>query len=224
MAKTKKPKTVGKKISDFLFSVVAIAIVVVCVVLLMGKIRNKPAFIGNKAAVWILTDSMSDEIPENTYILVEKVSAKDIRVGDVITFTSDDPSLGGSLNTHRVVEIIGDNEEFITKGDHNLIEDKTTAKADNVWGRYVKKLPALTVMMRFFLTPKGLIVTLVILGLITLAMFIPDIVKGAREDRLKSEEEKRAETERLIAEEVATLERENAGRNESEESENSPKD
>ena len=88
----------------------------------------------------------------------------------------------------------------------------------------MKRLPALTVMMRFFLTPKGLIVTLVILGLITLAMFIPDIVKGAREDRLKSEEEKRAETERLIAEEVATLERENAGRNESEESENSPKD
>ena len=94
MAKTKKPKTVGKKISDFILAVVAIAIVGVCVVLFMGKIRNKPAFIGNKAAVWILTDSMSDEIPENTYILVEKVSAKDIRVGDVITFTSDDPSLG----------------------------------------------------------------------------------------------------------------------------------
>jgi signal peptidase I len=89
---------------------------------------NKPMFLFGKSAVWIVSESMEDVIPRNSYILIEKISAEDIKVGaedgDIVMFKSDDPTLGGGYNTHR---IIGKDEQtgmFISKGDHNVVEDK----------------------------------------------------------------------------------------------------
>lgn len=73
----------------------------------------------------VLTGSMEPEIPENSVIITKNVPFDDIRVDDVISFYSEDPSLGGMVNTHRVTEITEDEQGtiFITKGDANVVED-----------------------------------------------------------------------------------------------------
>ena len=98
------------------------------------KASQHTVFIFGRTTVWVMTPSMEPQIPAQSYILVKRVSAEEVNVGDVIIFRSDDPSLDGSFNTHRVIEIIGDHEEFVTKGDANLIKDGYTAKADKIEG------------------------------------------------------------------------------------------
>ncbi|MBO4309298.1 MAG: signal peptidase I [Clostridia bacterium] len=182
-------------------------LVVLVAFLFVSRASGKPTFVGKYTVMWVLTDSMQNEgdpkngIDPKTYILVEKVDPKTIEVGDVITFRSSDPSILGELNTHRVVEVIGDHKEFRTKGDHNSITDRVTAKAEDVVSRYVRKLPVLTAFGRFFLTGAGLATAFLFIVGITAAMFIPDFVKSSRRKKAKKQEE----IDRRVREEVEKM-------------------
>lgn len=203
----KKPIPVWRRVLNIAAYVVIALLAVFVVFLFVSRASGKPTFVGKHTVMWVLTESMKNDddpkkgIDPKTYILVEKVDPKKIEVGDVITFISDDPSIQGSLNTHRVIEVIGDHAEFRTKGDHNLAPDTYTAKAENVVARYVRKLPVLTALGRFFLTGGGLIVAFVVIIGITVAAFVPDFVKSSREKKAKEQEE----MERRVREEVEKL-------------------
>ena len=125
--------------------------------LLIAKKENKPVFIFGYTAVWIQSGSMEDTIPTDSYILVKRTTAAEVEVGDVIMFYSDDPELHGDFNTHRVVDIIGDHEEFVTKGDNNSGRDAKNARGEKVVGRYVRNMPVLTAIGRLFRTTLGLV-------------------------------------------------------------------
>ncbi len=204
---TTKPKNKGKLISSIICGVIAVAMLLGAILLFAGRAQNRVNFLGNKAMIWIMTGSMQPSIEPQSYIQIEKVDPADIRVGDVITFYSDDPSIAGSLNTHEVIEIQGEGStrEFVTKGTNNAVQDRYTAKADKVVGRYVKNLPTLTVLMRFFMTKAGFAVVLLAVALMTLAVSLPDIIRYFKERSAKQEAEKQALRERLIAEEVERL-------------------
>ena len=163
-----------KLILNVLYTILMVILGALVITLVIGRLQNKITFIFDRAVVWILSDSMEEQIPAQSYILVEKVDAADVKVDDVIVFYSDDPSLNGALNTHRVLEIVGDNEEFVTKGDNNLVADSYTAKADKVQGVYKSNLPFLTAIMRFIMSPIGFAVIVGILSLsVVLPLFVP---------------------------------------------------
>ncbi len=205
--KPKKPIKKGKLISNLICGVIAALMLIGAVVLFAGRAQNRVTFVGNKAMLWVMTPSMSPKIEAQSYVLIEKISAADVAVGDVITFYSDDPTILGKLNTHEVVEIQGEgsNREFVTKGSNSISKDAYTAKADKVVGRYVKSLPALTVLMRFFLTKAGLITVLLAVALLTLALCLPDILAHVKRKRAEETAELQAERDRRIAEEVERL-------------------
>lgn len=124
-------------------------------------------------------------------------------MNDVITFRSRDAAIAGSLNTHRVVEIIGDHEEFVTKGDNNAVSDSTTVLAEDVVAKYVRNLPLLTLLGRIFTSSAGFICCiLLMIGGVAL-WFLSSFVKQRKQ--LSQEE-----MDRLVAEEVAKLEAQNA--------------
>ncbi|MBO4366118.1 MAG: signal peptidase I [Clostridia bacterium] len=206
-----KPKnSIRKTVRTVLTVLVVLLLVLAIAIVLTARLRGEPLFIAGYTALWVQTDSMEDTIPAKSFILVEKVSAQDVAVGDVITFVCDDPSLPiyGQPNTHRVVEIVGDHAEFVTKGDHNLAEDHTTAKADKVLARYVRNLTVLSSLGRFFTTPAGLAVALVCIALFCLLLYLPEIRKAVRkkkEAKAKEEAEKQAILDEKIREEVEKL-------------------
>ncbi len=201
-APKEKSKT-GRLIANILCGAVAVAMLMVAVLLFVGRAQNRVTFIGNKAMIWILSGSMEPTIEERSYIRIERVAISEIRVGDVITFYSDDPFLQGHLNTHEVIGIIGEGEgtEFVTKGTNNAAKDAYTAKADKVVGRYDRSLPVLTALMRFFLTKLGLVTVLVLIASMSLALFLPDLLRYRREQMEKLKADLREEHERLLAEE-----------------------
>lgn len=187
-------------------------LVLVAALIVVNKMYNRVSWIGKHTVMWILTDSMEDTIPAQSYILVKKADVSKIEEEDVIVFYSDDPELCGNLNTHRVKEINPDGS-FVTKGDHNPIYDQYPAAPDKVVGVYVRNLPFLTMLGRAVLTKSGILILFLVIALITAAFYIPGVIRKYRK-RGKVEEtpvsEYDAEIARRIAEEVEKLKQQNS--------------
>lgn len=130
-----------------------------------AKMRGKVPSVFGYSVLNIVSGSMEDEIPKDSYILVKRVGADEIKVNDVICFYSTDPQIYGMPNTHRVVKdpILKDGKyEFVTKGDANPSEDKVTAEGDRLIGVYVKTLDGLT---SFSASLKGNLMLFIFIGI-----------------------------------------------------------
>lgn len=85
----------------------------------------------------VMTGSMEPTIPTDSLIAVKKTDPAKLKVGDVISFYSRDPSLMGEVNTHRIVAIEQQDGRyyFATKGDANNVEDQYATVEDDVIGK-----------------------------------------------------------------------------------------
>lgn len=169
--KTKKKVKASTVISNV---ILALAIVIAAYILICRVSGKMPSVLGY-SAVTILTDSMDTDgekpdIPAGTYVLIKKTDAKNIRVGDIVTFYSTDEAIAGSLNTHEVIEIItGENGEisFRTQGrnrNSNPVPDKNPAESQNLVGKFVCKLNVLTFIIKLLSNKLVLIGLIVALG------------------------------------------------------------
>lgn len=144
--KTKKKSALGITLSALWWSAVVLLILLLVNILGAKMTGNVPRVFGY-SIMNIVSGSMEDEIPKGSYILIKKVEPEKVKRGDVICFYSTDPQIYGLPNTHRVVEEPINNNgsiEFVTRGDANPINDKETAKGENLIGVYVKRLDTLT--------------------------------------------------------------------------------
>lgn len=101
----------------------------------------------------VLTSSMEPAIAENTCIIIKEYPVDQLKVGDIITFTSDDPQIQGYYNTHRIHDIVEENGEtlFVTKGDASSAVDAYPVHKDQVAGIFVKELPGGRTLGKCFL-------------------------------------------------------------------------
>lgn len=152
----------------------AVALLFLLLVNVFGaKISGKVPSIFGYSIMNIVSGSMEDEIPKDSYILIKRTDAENVKKGDIICFYSSDPKIYGMPNTHRVVEdpiITEDGIEFVTRGDANGINDKVTAKGDRLIGVYVKTLDGLTAFTKL-LHGKTMIIVIVCLQIAAFSMF-----------------------------------------------------
>lgn len=211
-------KTAGKRrtIIGIIGYVIIFLIIVTLVLVIISKATNHTLFVFKRTTAWVMTSSMEPEIPAQSYILLRKADASEVKVGDVITFLSDDPELKekNAYNTHRVIKIIGNNEEFVTKGDANQIEDAYTAKAGSILGIYEKNLPVMTAIGRFLFSGIGMMITLTAILVIIMAIYVPDIMRATKAREKEIEQKHREQIDMLVREEVERLKAENARANE----------
>ena len=202
--KTTRFKTL-KIVGDVIGYLVIFAIVGLLAFVFISRATGHTVFIFGKTTAWVMTQSMEPEIPAQSFILVRKAEPSEVKVGDVIIFSSDDPYLESAYNTHRVIEIIGNGEEFVTKGDANSVEDHYTAKGSKLLGIYEKNLPFLTAWGRFLFSGIGkLIAVAAILGVILL-MYVPGIKKANKKRSEEIERKREEQIESLVREEVEKL-------------------
>ena len=91
--------------------------------------------------VAVYSGSMKPTIGVGALALDRPIDAKEVRVGDVITFS--DPYLKGRLVTHRVVRIIhtARGQVYRTKGDANPSRDPWTIHLTGQVGRVAFDVP-----------------------------------------------------------------------------------
>ena len=106
-----------KQIIRFLLDIVIVLLSVFIIFNLVGTINNKqgyPEYFGY-TYFEIVSGSMEDTIHIKDYVIV-KVDKNDLEIDDIISFKYD-----GVIVTHRIIDI--NNDEILTKGDNNNIED-----------------------------------------------------------------------------------------------------
>ena len=145
----------------------------------------KPAF----SLYTILSPSMEPNIKVYDVIFDMNVdSPEDIKEGDVITFISTATLTKGMTITHRVVQVIQDENgySYMTKGDNNLANDGAAVPFDNVLGKVLFKIPQLGRVQEFLGTKGGWLIVVVIPALIVI---ISDILKIFRLQSSKNQVE-----------------------------------
>ena len=199
-----KGKKTVTKIFNVLLCVLLVASLLLAIAMTVSKITNKPLFLFGKSVVWIVSESMEGTIPARSFILVEKADSTQVSSGDVIMFKSADPSLQGGYNTHRLT--VQEDGSWVTKGDNNPGDDGAySAKPADVVGKYVRNLPVLTALMRFFSTPAGLIVFILFIVGLCLALFLPDVLKLSKQKKEKEQKQLEEARKKLFEEELEKL-------------------
>lgn len=91
--------------------------------------------------VAVYSGSMQPSIPVGGLAVDRAIAARDVRVGDVITFT--DPYVKGRLVTHRVIDILQTPQglAYRTKGDANPGRDPWTIRLSGQVGRVTFTVP-----------------------------------------------------------------------------------
>lgn len=133
--------------------VIAAAVVVLCLVVFtkQGETPN----LGGYTVFRITTGSMKPAYDVDTLILVKKTDPSEIQVGDVISFYSADPALDGAVNTHRVIAVEQDGEEwnYTTQGDANNTPDQYGTDSRALIGKVVASSLVLGKLARLVSNP-----------------------------------------------------------------------
>lgn len=125
----------------------------------------------------IVSGSMEPNIKVWDVVVSKKVSSpNEIKVGDVITFTSTSSISRGMIVTHRVIEVKQTENGYVyrTKGDNNLSPDSAPAEYNNIIGKVIVRIPQLGRVQSFLGTQGGWLIVIVIPALF---IIISDILK-----------------------------------------------
>ena len=112
---------------------------------------------------------MEPSIHEGDYIYIKKTATDSLKAGDIISFYSQDDSIKGEINTHRISEVLSDGT-FVTKGDANKIEDSVTVQKVSIIGKYYGKLRFFK-WLGSFASTKKLLILFVIIPTVCMAVY-----------------------------------------------------
>lgn len=167
----------------------ALALLFVTMISIIGaKLRGEVPKLFGYSVMQVISGSMEDDIPKGSFILVKSEDPENIKKDDIISFYSDDMTIQGYPNTHRVVEdpiITDEGIEFVTRGDANPENDRVTAKGDKLIGKYVKNLDGLT---RLSVALEGNTM-MIIIGVILMASVFMITYTAVLESKKSSESE-----------------------------------
>ncbi len=135
-----------RRLSDRLLTVVAVLGGLALVATLIG-------FAAGVRPVFLRSGSMAPTLTTSTLVLVEEVTASQVRVGDIVCVRT----AGGARVTHRVVglERDGDTAELTLKGDANTAADSERYRVASAY-RVVGHLPWLGRLVALVTHPVGL--------------------------------------------------------------------
>lgn len=146
-------QTKPKKINSVITTVIAIAALWFIGITLIPKCFGLSGY-------YVRTKSMEPTIPTGSIVYVRKMDFSDIKVGDVLTFQSQDTL---KRFTHRVVEIDKENTLLYTRGDANNVDDPEPTKYDRVIGKVEFFIPVVGYVVMAATSRVGVIVTVAVL-------------------------------------------------------------
>ena len=195
IVETEKKKISFKKVLSFVSSVILYTILVIIglIVIMFGAyfVDQKIALSKGESraplfgAYIIISESMIPKINVNDAVITMRVSEKNIKVNDIITFLSKDIQTQGTPITHRVVGIVYEDPNtkskvlgYRTKGDHNNTPDFALIAPNEVLGKVYLQLPYIGYIQSFLTTPIGWVVVIVIPCLLIIGSDILKIGKA----------------------------------------------
>ncbi len=170
-----------KKVWNFITTTVLVVLLLIIAVMFVPKLFGIQPMI-------VLSGSM-----EPTYhvgsLLYVKEDTSDIKVGDAITFYVDD----NTLVTHRVVDIDEQAQTYTTQGDANQVSDANAVSWSSVLGKPVFDIPKLGYFADKLSSTSGKIIYITIIVVVTILMFMGDLIWPDKSGRKKDMENENGE-------------------------------
>ena len=193
------------KIIRRIFTGVAVAVLsfltVLVVYVMISRMHGKVAQVFGASVLKVITGSMEPSIHQGDYILVKKTDTDKLKVDDIICFYSEDSTIYGMPNTHRIVGTDSEGN-FVTKGDANNYADSVTVSPEKVIGKYDGKVRILR-WINSLASVKKIIFLLVIITVTATAVYeVKTITKITKECKEEKEKEIEEEKQRLIREKI----------------------
>lgn len=207
MSDEKQKKSVGHRILTvvgIVLCVILIPMLIINCTLIVKSFAHSdevPSMFGI-APMIVLTDSMYPDIQSGDLVFCKTIDAKDVKVGDVISFFDPAVSRQQSVVTHRVTAIDPKTGEFTTKGDANNTEDNMPVPPENVIGIYKTRIAGAGHIAMFMQSSTGFVIC--VLLPIALLVFYDFLRRKAYEKETAGDTEAlKAELEALKAEKAA---------------------
>ncbi len=122
--------------------------------------NDKPLFNG----YIIVSQSMVPTININDGIVVKRVDNDNYKVGDIISYVTNDSRFKGSVVTHRIVTKENDtisSSIYTTKGDNNLNVDANSVYTSMINGKVLFRIPKIGYFYNFLSNPINFIICMV---------------------------------------------------------------
>lgn len=197
-----------KKALDIAVRIITTVILIfsVCVmiftVISVNTVGKDADFLGYKPYI-VLSDSMKDTFAVGDLSVSKAVEdSGTLEPGDIITFTSIDPSNYGSVVTHKIREITEYEGEpaFVTYGTTTGVDDSYPVPFDNVIGEYKFRLPKMGYFFEFLTTPAGYVTVILIPFLVLIALQGAKFFRLVRQYRAEQQAELDTQRARAAAE------------------------
>lgn len=176
-----KHKKRNKKIVKFVILITLILLFIVNIIL---AIEEKNHIFGIYMFN-IISESMEPTFYKDDLAIVKSCNAEQLEKGDIITFKQED-----RIISHRISDIIKEkgDEQFITKGDNNEVEDKEPVNAQNIYGKVVFVIPNLGKFVNYIQNVSGFInVCILIVIICILVNFRDNMINNRKIKRKKYE-------------------------------------
>lgn len=132
----------------------------------------------------VVSGSMEPAYKVGSCVLVKQAEPSDLQPGDVISFYSSDPQLGGAPVTHRIAEVQQTDSgiQFVTKGDANLTPDNYPVESSQLIGRVIGRVAVFEWVTKLVSSPVSFLIVIILPLLAIMLWEIRNLVKAGRSD------------------------------------------
>lgn len=187
----------------------AVCMMVFTVVSVTTFDRNDRDLFGYKAFICRSDSMKATDFASGDLVFVKEVSPATIKVGDIISYRSEDANSFGETFTHKV-RAITTNENgqpcFITYGTTTGVDDELPVKYTQFQGLYKFDVPKLGTFFSFLKTTPGYFICIFLPFMLLILMQGLNTVKVFRKYKKEQMEEMTAEKEKLEEERRQTAE------------------
>lgn len=186
--------------------VVAVSVMIFTIISVTSFDRSDRSVFGFKAFI-VLSDSMSKtDFKAGDLVLTKPVDPKELKEGDIIAFSSQNPENFGETVTHKIRKKTFDatgQPGFVTYGTTTDTDDETVVTYPYILGKYVKSIPNVGKFFRFLKTTPGYIICIFIpffLLILTEGIRCIRLFKKYKEEKLEEIRSEKKENQRLMNE------------------------
>lgn len=196
----KKALHIASRVVTILILIFAVAVMLFTVIS-VNTVGKDADFLGYKPYI-VLSDSMRDTFAVGDLSVSVQTDPETLEPGDIITFTSIDPSNYGTVITHKIREITEYEGEpaFVTYGTTTGVDDSYPVPFDNVIGEYKFRLPKMGYFFEFLTTPAGYVTVILIPFLVLIALQGAKFFRLVRQYRAEQQAELDTQRARAAAE------------------------
>ena len=204
-----KVLNVMKNVFTWLLVAAAAFMMVFTVVSVTTFDRNDRDLFGYKAFICRSDSMKATDFAAGDLVFVQEVSPNTIKVGDIISYRSEDPDSFGETFTHKVRSLITAEDGqpcFITYGTTTNVDDELPVKYTQFQGLYKFDIPKLGTFFAFLKTTPGYFICIFLPFMLLILMQGLNTVKIFRKYKKEQMEALTAEREKVEEERKQAME------------------